>query len=191
MHRLPALTHILQRSIEGKSKNFSEYTKSQKETALQQAERFSTLPPAEIDLDLMSELAAEIQYDAPIYARLAVSPILWLHSGDGQAMKRICGSGNQHFQAVKNSVMGRVVSLESILYLLVQQDSYDFTAQAFQNLISANKTVNCVLSGKAVSDQLESARSFLNHLCRTLGRGFLFCPPCPNYHSSRTCSLDS
>jgi len=187
--RLDALPHMLRKSIAGRSTKFNRFTTEQREEALCQTERFAPLPKdSPKNEQAERDLTPEIQFDAELYATLAAQPLTFLHSGDSTAMKRVAGvTGLLH---VKTAVAGRIIALESILYLLVQNDGYSPTAECFRESMAANETVKWAFRApeQDLMHPLESVQSYLQSLCRVVKPGFIFCPPCPNSNQGE-CTL--
>lgn len=187
--RLPALPHMLAKSIEGKSKAFQKFTIDHRRQAASQTERVERILLRPDDDEYSQLLAPAIRFDAPLYATVAESSAIWLHSGDVSAMRKVCGS--EDFAMVANAMRGRVISLESLAYRFVESEGYSAAATAFGPVRYANKTIQCIFSAEPnPEDPLESARSYLRSLCSTLGRGFLHCPPCHDFRATGVCRLD-
>lgn len=182
--RLSALPFMLQRSQEGRSKAFERFSPGQRQAAALEVARFERLEDGDTDADLVDLLTPAIGYDAELYATLAARPLVWLHSADAAAMRRVCVT--PELATVRAAVAGRVVSLEAVVYALIEADEYEATAAAFAPVRAASRTVRCLFPEGRMGDPLESARSNLRALCVELGPGFLHCPPC---HGAAECRL--
>ncbi len=188
--RLPALPHMLERSLEGKGKAFQKFTEAHRQQAIAEAARFTGIEDRPADDEISQLLAPAIGFDAPLYATVVESSALWLNSGDVAAMRKVCGSAE--FAAVATAMRGRVVSLESLAYRFIESEGYAAAAAAFGQVGYANKTLKCIFpSAPNPDDPLESARSYLRTLCSELGRGFLHCPPCPDFLTTGVCRIAS
>jgi hypothetical protein len=186
--RLPALSHMLTRSLEGKGKAFQKFTEAHRQQAINEASRFTGIEARPADDEISQLLAPAIGFDAPLYATIAESSALWLNSADVAAMRKVCSSTD--YDAVKKAMRGRVVSLESLAYRFIDSEGYEEAAAAFSPVAYANKTIKCIFPATPnPADQLESARSYLRSLCNELGRGFLHCPPCVDFHKTGICRI--
>ncbi len=114
--------------------------------------------------------------EALLYALLAEQPTLILASADKRAM-RIVGSTDDP-TGIRDSIVGRVIALETVLHQLVSHDGVQPIAEAFA-VFPDHKTLQVIFSPVNSTDDercLASLESYLHDLKNTVGDDFLYEP---------------
>ncbi len=184
VRRLPALDHMLRHP-----KSFSEFSLQQKQVALEMALKIKPLEESPNNSENRQKLV-KINIDAGeqvLYALVAEQPMTWLASGDIKSMKALA---DPDLCEIKKMISSRIVCFEASIYLLIKMDGYRSTADAFSSMRQKNAKVRSIFPEKEPleANQMDGIVSYLRSLCSELGRGFLFCPPCPKSHEG-DCNL--
>lgn len=129
--------------------------------------------------ELLQTLIAFSEIDdgeALLYGLLAEQPTMMLASADKRAMKVVGSLDNP--TGIRDSIAGRVLTLETVLHQLVRQDGVEPIADAFA-VFPDHKTLQIVFSPVNSTDEercLASLESYLRELKSTVGNDFLYEP---------------
>ena len=131
-------------------------------------------PPEDVDmLDTLSEVVDE--GEALLMAIAAASKSTLLVSGDKRAVADLAGSKDA--ELCVQDLQGRIVTLEAVLWVLVNEHGGEATRADFAPVMG-HKTLRIVLSAHAAASTqrcLDGIRSYFNDAART-AQGLLFNP---------------
>lgn len=170
VRRLPAAIHQLR-----KSKSFRD---SYGEAVLQSiAPIIAGIPeaPTPDNIDLLDALSEVVDTgEAQLMAIAASASCTLLISGDKRAIAELAAS-----QAIEciSGLQGRIVTLEAVLWVLVNELGADAVRGAFTPVMS-HKTLRIVLSSHVAAEQercLAAIQSYFNEVAQSAG-GLLFNP---------------
>lgn len=185
--RLPPIEYMLKNK-----KKFNQFSVEQKQAILSVVSRIKPLEDAPKDAELLQRLSGRVDIDfgeQVLFATLVEQPMMWLTTGDIKAMRAL--NSYPDLQDIKNVISSRIVCLEAAIYLLIREDGYRQTADAFSSIRKQHQTLKCILPEKdpKEANKLDGVKSNLRMLCKELGRGFLYCPGCPSFREG-VCDLE-
>lgn len=173
MRRLPSLQSQI------KSKRFIDKIPVAELARLQQA--INDIPAwtdSPADTAVLDRLAAVPDIDpgeALLFATLYEQPVYLLASGDKRSM--IALGNAPGLDDVRTAIKGRIVSLETALTLLVNQNGAAFIGPALQPLAPKHKTIDILIGTKTTFDNNEAIRqirSYLDNLVAQIGPSLLY-----------------
>jgi hypothetical protein len=173
--RLAAATQQFQRGRVFKDS----YTAPVLQAALRTALAITPLAERPVNSVVFDALALVSDIDlgeAELFALLAEHDGYYLTTGDKRALVAL--ATREELAELRQRVAGRLICLESVLKLLVDQNGAKATAQAFRTL-RTHRTIGVLLSDpQARSDDvcLQGIDSYLNDLIRKTGGDFLHLP---------------
>jgi hypothetical protein len=112
--------------------------------------------------------------EALLYGLLVEQPSCLLASADKRAML-IVGSLEDP-TGIRDSILGRIITLETVLHQLVNEDGVEPIAEAF-DVFPSHKTLQVIFSSANSTDQercLASLESYLHDMKRTVGEDFFY-----------------
>jgi len=149
------------------------------QAALRTAHAITPLTERPANPAIFDTLAAVSDIDlgeAELFALLAEYDGYYLATGDKRAIVAL--ATRRETTDLRQLVAGRIICLESVLKLLVDQNGANATAQAFRTL-RTHRTIGVLLSDpQARSDEIcmQGIDSYLNDLIKKTGVGFLYLP---------------
>ena len=174
VRRLEPLPHMLKKSRTLR-KNYPQAIRDQ---ALADCERVAGLVEQPTDTDVINRLIQIDRIDdgeALLYATVHEKKCWLLGSGDKNAMQALAKA--ETVADVRDGLSGRVISLETVCELLLQNDDVNEVASAFSPLCKLNKSLMVFFgSGGPYTkeDRLRSVTSYRRDLETTVGEDFLY-----------------
>jgi len=169
--QLGTLQYMIQRS---KRLHFSDERKADITQGCQRVPALQATP----NVDLLQQLIDVVDIDdgeAILYALLAETPFYLLTTNDKRAMRAIATA--TPFQAVRKSVSGRIICLETVLLRLVEQDGVAAVAQALVPVTPDNTLLRvCFSPGNLANPQecTHALHRYLQALTDQVGADFFW-----------------
>lgn len=135
-----------------------------------------TASPADTSiLDRLADVPDIDPGEALLFATLYEQPVYLLASGDKRSM--IALGNAPDLDDVRTAIKGRILSLETALTLLVNQNGAATIGPALQPLAAKHRTIDILFGTKTTFDDNETIhqiRSYLDHLVAQIGPSLLY-----------------